>query len=89
MNAILSEKGQITIPKALRDSLGLTSGMEIEFSEENGRLVGRKLIKSDPFSQWKGRGRLSQSESVDDYLRRILPQLEASPGTSPEESKAS
>jgi AbrB family looped-hinge helix DNA binding protein len=71
MNAILSEKGQITIPKALRDSLGLTSGMEIEFTEENGRLVGRKLLRSDPFSQWKGRGRLPHAESVDAYLQRI------------------
>ena len=50
MNSILSEKGQITIPKALRDSLGLTSGMAIEFTEEDGRLVGRKLLRTDPFS---------------------------------------
>jgi antitoxin PrlF len=71
MNAILSEKGQITIPKALRDSLGLAAGMEIEFTEENGRLVGRKLLRNDPFAQWKGKGRLPQAESVDDYLRRI------------------
>lgn len=71
MNAILSEKGQITIPKALRDSLGLTSGMEIEFTEENGRLVGQKLLRNDPFSRWKGRGRLPHSESVDAYLQRI------------------
>ena len=71
MNAILSEKGQITIPKALRDSLGLTSGMEIEFTEEDGRLVGRKLVRSDPVSQWKGRGSLPQSETVDAYLRRV------------------
>ena len=71
MNSILSEKGQITIPKALRDSLGLTSGMAIEFTEEDGRLVGRKLLRTDPFSEWKGRGCLPQSDSVDAYLRRI------------------
>lgn len=56
MPPILSEKGQITIPKALRNNLGLTTGMEIEFTEENGRLVGRKLLRNDPFSQWKGWG---------------------------------
>ncbi len=71
MNAILSEKRQIIIPKSLRDSLGLTTGMEIEFTEENGRLVGQKVLRLDPFTQWKGRGRLPDSESVDSYLHRL------------------
>jgi len=71
MNATLSEKGQITIPKVLRESLGLKAGMELEFSEENGRLIGRKILREDPFSRWKGRGRLPKGESVDSYLQRI------------------
>ncbi len=71
MNAILSEKGQITIPKPLRDSLGLKAGVELAFSEEDGRLVARKVLREDPFSRWKGRGRLPIGESVDAYLRTI------------------
>ena len=38
----LSAKGQITIPKRLRDRLGLHSGDVLEFTDDDGRLVGRK-----------------------------------------------
>jgi len=71
MNSTLSEKGQITIPKALRDSLGLVPGVELEFTEENGCLVARKLLRRDPFALWKSRGRLPHQETVDDYLREM------------------
>ena len=48
MNAIVSEKGQITIPKRLRERLGLRPGTVLEFEEEHGRLVGRKVTAVDP-----------------------------------------
>jgi len=68
MNAILSEKGQITIPKALRDSLGLTTGSVLEFQEESGRLVVRKVRNLDPLTKWKGRGSLPEGVTVDVWL---------------------
>ena len=40
MRTKVSEKGQITIPKPLRDQLGIRVGMELEFTTEKGRLVG-------------------------------------------------
>lgn len=43
MKAVVSEKGQVTIPKKLRDSLGLKPGQVIEFEEVDGSLVGRKV----------------------------------------------
>jgi AbrB family looped-hinge helix DNA binding protein len=42
MKAIVSEKGQVTIPKALRDRLGIRPGQVLEFEEDCGTLVGRK-----------------------------------------------
>jgi len=42
MTAVLSEKGQITIPKPLREKLGLLPGAVLEFQALNGRLVGAK-----------------------------------------------
>jgi AbrB family looped-hinge helix DNA binding protein len=71
MNAILSEKGQITIPKSLRDSLGLQPGVVLDFTEESGRLVARKLSREDPFEKWRGKGRLPASRTVDGYLARV------------------
>lgn len=42
MKSIVSEKGQVTIPKSLRDKLGLHPGQVLDFETRNGLLVGRK-----------------------------------------------
>jgi AbrB family looped-hinge helix DNA binding protein len=47
MKTTVSEKGQITIPKRLRERLGLRPGTVIDFEEANGRLVGRRLVPAD------------------------------------------
>lgn len=44
--AVVSEKGQVTIPRRLRERLGIRAGQELEFSEEGGRLVARKVERS-------------------------------------------
>ena len=69
MKSIVSEKGQITIPKALRDRLGLNPGMVLDFEADHGRLVGRKRLPADPFQKWRGQGRLPADHSVDQYLK--------------------
>jgi antitoxin PrlF len=43
MKAVVSEKGQVTIPKQLRSRLGIEPGQELDFTEEDGRLVARKV----------------------------------------------
>ncbi|MDH5775249.1 MAG: AbrB/MazE/SpoVT family DNA-binding domain-containing protein [Nitrospirota bacterium] len=48
MKAIISEKGQITIPKLLRERLGLHAGQILEFHEEKGKLIATKSSSSDP-----------------------------------------
>jgi antitoxin PrlF len=70
MNSVVSEKGQITIPKAIRQKLGLSPGTIIEFDAIKGQLVGRKKLMRDVFKKWRGRGKLPKEMSVDDYLRR-------------------
>lgn len=42
MKSTVSEKGQVTIPKALRDRLGIRRGQVLDFNEEGGRLVAVK-----------------------------------------------
>lgn len=39
----ITTKGQVTIPKELRDSLGLLPGTEVEFVEEEGEVRVRKV----------------------------------------------
>lgn len=48
MKSRVSEKGQVTIPKRLRDRLGIRPGEVLEFQEERGRLVATKQTERDP-----------------------------------------
>jgi antitoxin PrlF len=50
MKAVVAERGQVTIPKALRDKLGIRPGTELEFAARNGTLVARKA-EIDPVSR--------------------------------------
>jgi AbrB family looped-hinge helix DNA binding protein len=48
MKTVVSEKGQVTIPKRLRDRLGIRPGQILEVSEQDGRLVAVKASPQDP-----------------------------------------
>lgn len=48
MTTIVAERGQVTIPKALRDKLGIVPSTVLEFTEENGRLVATKRVDDHP-----------------------------------------
>ncbi|MBA4387627.1 MAG: AbrB family transcriptional regulator [Verrucomicrobia bacterium] len=70
MKAILSEKGQVTIPKACRDRLGLHPGTVLDFQASEGRLIALKLQTEDLFRKWRGRGKIPRGLSVDDFLKK-------------------
>ena len=44
MEATVAERGQITLPKAVRDALGLTKGTKLTVELEGGRIVLRKDV---------------------------------------------
>jgi AbrB family looped-hinge helix DNA binding protein len=71
MKSIVSEKGQVTIPKELRVKLGLRPGTVLEFEAVEGKLVATKKDPSDPFSRWMGKGKLPANLGVDDCLGLI------------------
>ena len=48
----ITSKGQVTIPKAVRDALGLKPGDKIEFWVDDGRV---KFRKAEPSLQGRGR----------------------------------
>ena len=54
MKTVVSEKGQITIPKPLRVRLGIGKGQVLDVREERGRLVMTKPVSRDPFDKYFG-----------------------------------
>jgi len=60
MNAVVGERGQVTIPKRLREQLGIGAKSLLDFEEENGRLVATKLVLNDPVSRIIGRIQLDR-----------------------------
>lgn len=69
MKAVVSEKGQITIPKRLRDRLGLRPGQELDFTEDSGRLIAVKVAANDPFA--RASGILGCRRSSDEIVREV------------------
>ena len=69
MRTKVSEKGQITIPKSLRDELGIRVGMELEFTAERGRLIGAKVEPEDPILSVTGIA--DAPVDANDYLDKV------------------
>jgi len=62
----VSEKGQITIPKPLRESLGIEAGEELAFEERDGAILVRRVTSAAPVRRLVGLVR--ERVDVDAYL---------------------
>ena len=71
MKAVVSEKGQVTIPKACRDRLGLRAGTVLEFEARDGKLIAAKQQTEDVFRKWRGKAKLPGGQRVNAYLKAI------------------
>ena len=70
MEATVAERGQITLPKAVRDALGLTKGTLLKVELEGGRIILRKNV-DDAVSRARGRFKLPEGVSTDDVMREL------------------
>lgn len=67
----VTEKGQVTIPKELRDALGIGAGSEVAFERDRDSIVVRKV--SDGPTRGRGlagrlRGRGDVAMSTDEIM---------------------
>lgn len=70
MKAIVSEKGQVTIPKPIRDRLGIRAGQALDFRAEQGQLVATKITPQDAVESVYGILKLGQpTDAVMKTLR--------------------
>jgi len=73
MKTVLSEKGQITIPKALRLRLGIRPGQVLQVEEERGRMVVTKSESGDSVEEVFGI--LDLSRSTDQLIASLRGEL--------------
>ena len=78
MQATVAERGQITLPKAVRDALGLVKGSTLKVELEGSRIVLRKSV-DDAISRARGRFKLDGFASVDDAMRAIRGRVPGDP----------
>ena len=51
----VTSKGQVTIPKKVRDWLGVHPGENVGFEEREGVIVITKAVTKSPFNRWVGK----------------------------------
>lgn len=69
MKSRVTERGQVTIPKELRDRLGIRAGQVLEFEEAGGRIVLSKRTPRDPVDELYGS--LPSERSTDELMDQL------------------
>ena len=69
----ITERGQITIPKGLRDKYGITPATEIEFFEREGGLLLVKARTVSTLERFRGIARKTSGipNSTDEFIKAI------------------
>ena len=71
----ITSKGQVTIPKKVRDCLGVKAGDQIEFVQKDGAVVVQRHFDADAFQRaldkWSGRLKHLQGRDPDELVREM------------------
>ncbi len=79
IDVTLAERGQIVIPKEVRDALGLKPGVRLQIRVEDGRLVIEKKVQLD-LSRWIGKAvddGMSTDQALSELRARPVPWTKA------------
>jgi antitoxin PrlF len=70
MKAKVDESGRVTIPRALRERLGIVTGTLLDFFEDQGRLIAEKTVPVDAVERVYGRlGHGRSTKNIIESLR--------------------
>jgi len=69
MKAVVTKRGQVTIPKRLRERLGIRPGTVLEFREGADRLIAEKAETAAALDRWYGS--LGRQRRTDDVIRAL------------------
>jgi AbrB family looped-hinge helix DNA binding protein len=67
--ARVTSKGQVTIPKKVRERLGVHPGEDVGFEEKDGLLVVSKVVTKSPFEKWVGKLKHLKGKRSDDLVK--------------------
>jgi AbrB family looped-hinge helix DNA binding protein len=71
----IGERGQVTIPKSLRERFGLHAETEVEFRVVRDQIVLQKKARKLDLEKWKGKCHRSFDDlgyaSVDGYMEDV------------------
>ena len=67
--AKVTSKGQITIPKEIREKLGVHPGENVGFEERDNMLLISKVVGKSPFDKWVGKLKHLKGQRSDDLVR--------------------
>ena len=67
----LTSKGQITLPKKVREQMGIAEGEDVYFYEEDGVFHLRKAVPRSPFDRWVGFLGKKNGEKTDDIIEEM------------------
>ncbi|MFV2064694.1 MAG: AbrB/MazE/SpoVT family DNA-binding domain-containing protein [Chloroflexota bacterium] len=68
MKATIGERGQVTIPKPLRDRMGMKTGQRVEIEEQDGHLVLRKVVDDERIARVYGTLRIPEGWDTDSMI---------------------
>ena len=69
--ARVTSKGQVTIPKKVREKLGIQPGEDVGFEEKGDLILIRKAMTKSPFDPWVGKLKKLKGQRSDDLVREI------------------
>ena len=69
ITAKVTSKGQVTIPKEIREKLGVHPGEDVGFEERDNLLVISKVVTRSPFDKWVGKLKHLEGQRSDDLVK--------------------
>jgi AbrB family looped-hinge helix DNA binding protein len=69
--AKVTSKGQITLPKKVRDKLGVRPGEDVGFEEKKGVIMIKKAVTKSPFDKWVGKLTKLKGQCSDDLVKEL------------------
>jgi len=83
LEATVAERGQITLPKAVRDALGLTKGSKLKVELDGGSIVLRKDVGA-ALAKLRGSFKLAEGfKTTDEALRAVRGRAPGDPYQAP------